>query len=212
MTRPSGRSLRPASRPPAPIALSLVRREVDPVRASMWTAAEAASSSFRSGVVLAPAAARRGGPGVLGSDSPLWAGRCRRTRRGGAAGPSAYDGGRLATGCPSRRASGRAICATSRRSSHRRTRSARATTGDAGAGVRRVRAAAQLLLPLLVQVRRRGIEHVPADGGALLVSNHSGALPPDAPRSCSNPQRAPHPRPLLHDWRALVQGLSSVGC
>jgi 1-acyl-sn-glycerol-3-phosphate acyltransferase len=25
-----------------------------------------------------------------------------------------------------------------------------------------------------------GIEHVPADGGALLVSNHSGALPPDA--------------------------------
>ena len=26
-----------------------------------------------------------------------------------------------------------------------------------------------------------GIEHVPADGGALLVSNHAGALPPDAP-------------------------------
>jgi 1-acyl-sn-glycerol-3-phosphate acyltransferase len=26
-----------------------------------------------------------------------------------------------------------------------------------------------------------GIEHVPAEGGALLVSNHSGALPPDAP-------------------------------
>ncbi len=25
-----------------------------------------------------------------------------------------------------------------------------------------------------------GVEHVPADGGALLVSNHSGALPPDA--------------------------------
>jgi 1-acyl-sn-glycerol-3-phosphate acyltransferase len=25
-----------------------------------------------------------------------------------------------------------------------------------------------------------GIEHVPADGGALLVSNHAGALPPDA--------------------------------
>src|SRR5919106_2300435 len=25
-----------------------------------------------------------------------------------------------------------------------------------------------------------GIENVPADGGALLVSNHSGALPPDA--------------------------------
>ena len=26
-----------------------------------------------------------------------------------------------------------------------------------------------------------GIENVPARGGALLVSNHSGALPPDAP-------------------------------
>jgi 1-acyl-sn-glycerol-3-phosphate acyltransferase len=26
-----------------------------------------------------------------------------------------------------------------------------------------------------------GVENVPADGGALLVSNHSGALPPDAP-------------------------------
>src|SRR5215210_2971632 len=25
-----------------------------------------------------------------------------------------------------------------------------------------------------------GIENVPSDGGALLVSNHSGALPPDA--------------------------------
>jgi 1-acyl-sn-glycerol-3-phosphate acyltransferase len=30
------------------------------------------------------------------------------------------------------------------------------------------------------RVEVEGIEHVPADGGALLVSNHSGALPPDA--------------------------------
>jgi 1-acyl-sn-glycerol-3-phosphate acyltransferase len=31
------------------------------------------------------------------------------------------------------------------------------------------------------RVEQQGIEHVPAEGGALLVSNHSGALPPDAP-------------------------------
>src|SRR5215213_7061303 len=31
------------------------------------------------------------------------------------------------------------------------------------------------------RVETDGIEHVPSDGGALLVSNHSGALPPDGP-------------------------------
>jgi 1-acyl-sn-glycerol-3-phosphate acyltransferase len=31
------------------------------------------------------------------------------------------------------------------------------------------------------RVEVQGIEHVPAEDGALLVSNHSGALPPDAP-------------------------------
>jgi 1-acyl-sn-glycerol-3-phosphate acyltransferase len=31
------------------------------------------------------------------------------------------------------------------------------------------------------RVEQEGIENVPAEGGALLVSNHSGALPPDAP-------------------------------
>jgi 1-acyl-sn-glycerol-3-phosphate acyltransferase len=31
------------------------------------------------------------------------------------------------------------------------------------------------------RVDAQGIENVPAEGGALLVSNHSGALPPDAP-------------------------------
>jgi hypothetical protein len=31
------------------------------------------------------------------------------------------------------------------------------------------------------RVSVEGVEHVPASGGALLVSNHSGALPPDAP-------------------------------
>ena len=42
-----------------------------------------------------------------------------------------------------------------------------------------------------------GIEHVPADGGALLVSNHSGALPPDAPMIAKAiKEEHPQPRPL----------------
>jgi 1-acyl-sn-glycerol-3-phosphate acyltransferase len=39
-----------------------------------------------------------------------------------------------------------------------------------------------------------GIEHVPARGGALLVSNHSGALPPDAPM-IAKAIKEEHPRP-----------------
>jgi 1-acyl-sn-glycerol-3-phosphate acyltransferase len=42
-----------------------------------------------------------------------------------------------------------------------------------------------------------GIEHVPATGGALLVSNHSGALPPDAAMIAKGiKEEHPHPRPL----------------
>jgi len=42
-----------------------------------------------------------------------------------------------------------------------------------------------------------GIEHVPASGGALLVSNHSGALPPDAPMIAKAiKEEHPRPRPL----------------
>ncbi len=42
-----------------------------------------------------------------------------------------------------------------------------------------------------------GIENVPATGGALLVSNHSGALPPDAPMIAKAiNEEHPHPRPL----------------
>ncbi|WP_205698598.1 lysophospholipid acyltransferase family protein [Conexibacter sp. SYSU D00693] len=39
-----------------------------------------------------------------------------------------------------------------------------------------------------------GVEHVPADGGALLVSNHSGALPPDA-MMIAKAIKEEHPRP-----------------
>lgn len=42
-----------------------------------------------------------------------------------------------------------------------------------------------------------GIEHVPSDGGALLVSNHSGALPPDAAMIAKAiKEEHPRPRPL----------------
>jgi 1-acyl-sn-glycerol-3-phosphate acyltransferase len=42
-----------------------------------------------------------------------------------------------------------------------------------------------------------GVEHVPAAGGALLVSNHSGALPPDAPMIAKAiKEEHPRPRPL----------------
>ena len=42
-----------------------------------------------------------------------------------------------------------------------------------------------------------GIENVPASGGALLVSNHSGALPPDgAMIGKAIKEEHPHPRPL----------------
>lgn len=39
-----------------------------------------------------------------------------------------------------------------------------------------------------------GIEHVPAEGGALLVSNHAGALPPDGPM-IAKAIKEEHPRP-----------------
>ena len=42
-----------------------------------------------------------------------------------------------------------------------------------------------------------GIENVPTTGGGLLVSNHSGALPPDAPMIAKAiKEEHPHPRPL----------------
>jgi 1-acyl-sn-glycerol-3-phosphate acyltransferase len=42
-----------------------------------------------------------------------------------------------------------------------------------------------------------GIEHVPSDGGALLVSNHAGAMPPDAPMIAKAiKEEHPNPRPL----------------
>jgi len=44
------------------------------------------------------------------------------------------------------------------------------------------------------RVEVEGIENVPSEGGALLVSNHAGALPPDAPM-IAKAIREEHPRP-----------------
>ena len=47
------------------------------------------------------------------------------------------------------------------------------------------------------RVEVEGMEHVPSDGGALLVSNHSGALPPDAAMiSKAIKEEHARPRPL----------------
>jgi 1-acyl-sn-glycerol-3-phosphate acyltransferase len=47
------------------------------------------------------------------------------------------------------------------------------------------------------RVEAEGVENIPAAGGALLVSNHSGALPPDAAMIAKTiKEEHPHPRPL----------------
>ena len=56
------------------------------------------------------------------------------------------------------------------------------------------RTAADFFYKYWFRVEVEGIEHVPAEGGALLVSNPSGALPPDAPM-IAKAVREEHPQP-----------------
>ncbi|MET0614307.1 MAG: lysophospholipid acyltransferase family protein [Thermoleophilaceae bacterium] len=62
------------------------------------------------------------------------------------------------------------------------------------------------------RVEVEGAENVPSDGGALIVSNHSGALPPDAPMIMQAIRHEhPEPRPLYmlgEDW---FKGYPGVG-
>ena len=62
------------------------------------------------------------------------------------------------------------------------------------------------------RVEVEGVENVPADGGALIVANHSGALPPDAPMIMQAIRHEhPRPRPLYmlgEDW---FKGYPGVG-
>jgi 1-acyl-sn-glycerol-3-phosphate acyltransferase len=65
-----------------------------------------------------------------------------------------------------------------------------------------------------------GMENVPATGGALLVSNHSGALPPDAVMiGKAIREEHPHPRPLNITVEHFFKGypgfstlLPKIGC
>src|SRR5215210_1875838 len=76
-----------------------------------------------------------------------------------------------------------------------------------------------LLEPLLdfyyrywFRVEQEGIENIPAEGGALLVSNHSGALPPDAPM-IMQAIRHEHsgPRPVYMLGEHWFKGYPGVG-
>lgn len=62
------------------------------------------------------------------------------------------------------------------------------------------------------RVEQEGVENVPAKGGALLVSNHSGALPPDAPMIMQAIHHEhPVPRPvymLAEHWFKGYPGVS----
>jgi 1-acyl-sn-glycerol-3-phosphate acyltransferase len=62
------------------------------------------------------------------------------------------------------------------------------------------------------RVETEGIEHVPAEGGALIVSNHSGALPPDAPMIMQAIRHEhPRPRPLHMLGEHWFKGYPVVG-
>jgi 1-acyl-sn-glycerol-3-phosphate acyltransferase len=62
------------------------------------------------------------------------------------------------------------------------------------------------------RVDAEGIENVPMDGGALLVSNHSGALPPDAPMIMQAIRNeAPRPRPVYMLGEHWFKGYPGVG-
>lgn len=62
------------------------------------------------------------------------------------------------------------------------------------------------------RVEQEGIENIPSEGGALLVSNHSGALPPDAPmimQAIRNEHSSPRPLYMLGEhW---FKGYPGVG-
>jgi 1-acyl-sn-glycerol-3-phosphate acyltransferase len=62
------------------------------------------------------------------------------------------------------------------------------------------------------RVETEGIENVPSDGGALIVANHSGALPPDAPmimQAIRNEHSRPRPLYMLGEhW---FKGYPGVG-
>jgi 1-acyl-sn-glycerol-3-phosphate acyltransferase len=77
----------------------------------------------------------------------------------------------------------------------------------------------QLMEPVLnfyyrywFRVEVEGIEHIPTAGGALVASNHSGALPPDAPMIMQAIRNEhPNPRPLYMLGEHWFKGYPGVG-
>jgi 1-acyl-sn-glycerol-3-phosphate acyltransferase len=77
----------------------------------------------------------------------------------------------------------------------------------------------QLMEPVLnfyyrywFRVEVEGIEHLPTAGGALVASNHSGALPPDAPMIMQAIRNEhPNPRPLYMLGEHWFKGYPGVG-
>ena len=62
------------------------------------------------------------------------------------------------------------------------------------------------------RVEVEGVENVPSEGGALIVSNHSGALPPDAPMIMQAIRHEhPRPRPLYMLGENWFKGYPGVG-
>ena len=62
------------------------------------------------------------------------------------------------------------------------------------------------------RVQTEGIENIPSEGGALLVSNHSGALPPDAPMVMQAIRNEhPVPRPVYMLGEHWFKGYPGVG-
>src|SRR4051812_49786024 len=61
------------------------------------------------------------------------------------------------------------------------------------------------------RVEQQGIENIPSEGGALLVANHSGALPPDGPmimQAIRNEHPTPRPLYMLgENWFKAYPGV-----
>jgi 1-acyl-sn-glycerol-3-phosphate acyltransferase len=62
------------------------------------------------------------------------------------------------------------------------------------------------------RVEVQGIENVPSDGGALLVANHAGAVPPDAAMIAKAiREEHPHPRPVSFLTARRLSDVPGVG-
>jgi 1-acyl-sn-glycerol-3-phosphate acyltransferase len=69
------------------------------------------------------------------------------------------------------------------------------------------RTAVEFLYRYWFRVEVEGIDNVPSDGGALLVSNHAGALPPDASMIAKAiKEEHPRPRPLYLTMEHFFKG------